>query len=116
GGAAGSAPTPFPAVAAVPPRAARHGRPAVDSAALLHRYRDRSTTTFPYDASTETLPPVDETPTLHNRDISSQLRNRLPRFANRVLPVSHCMVARRASQMARDRNSFWLAATSRRPQ
>src|SRR5437016_3391593 len=67
-----SAPPPVPAAAALAPGAPQQVRPAVDTAAPIDRYRDRSTTTFPHDTSTETLPPVDETPTLHNRDVSSQ--------------------------------------------
>src|SRR5438105_7221236 len=71
-GAAESAPPPVQAAAALASGAPQHVRPAVDTAAPIDRYRDRSTPTFPHDTSTETLPPVDETPTLHNRDVSSQ--------------------------------------------
>jgi hypothetical protein len=44
----------------------RHHRPTLDTAAPIDRHRRRITTTLPHDASTDTVPPVDETPTLHN--------------------------------------------------
>jgi len=50
----------------------RQVRPTLNPAAPIDRDQRVGTTTLPHDASTQALSPVDETPTLHNRDISSQ--------------------------------------------
>src|SRR5437660_4142997 len=69
---AGSAPPALPAPATLRAGTPRRVRPAPHTGTPIDRDRGRITTTVPHDASTEASPSVNETPTLHNGDVSSQ--------------------------------------------